>query len=73
MSDLLIRDLPEDVLAGLDTRAAALGLSRVEYVRRRLTQDVRTARVSVTSEDLKRFGRAVAGLADETLMREAWD
>jgi plasmid stability protein len=73
VSDLLIRDLPEDVLAGLDTRAAALGLSRVEYVRRRLTQDVRTARVSVTSEDLDRFGREVAGLADETLMREAWD
>ena len=39
MSDVLIRDIPDDVLAGLDARAAELGLSRVEYIRRRLAQD----------------------------------
>ena len=29
-------------------------------------------RVRVTSDDLHRLGQAVAGLADEGLMREAW-
>ncbi len=73
MPDVLIRDLPNDVLAGLDARAAELGLSRVEYIRRRLAQDARTMRVRVTGEHFQRFGQAVAGLADEKLMREAWD
>ncbi|MHA7650015.1 type II toxin-antitoxin system VapB family antitoxin [Mycobacterium sp. ML4] len=72
MSDVLIRDVPDDVLAGLDARAAELGLSRVEYIRRRLAQDARTPRVAVTREDLSRFGHAVAGLADDHLMGEAW-
>lgn len=41
MTDVLIRDLePEDV-ARLDARATALGLSRNEYLRRRLEQDAR--------------------------------
>lgn len=72
MSDVLIRDVPDDVLAVLDARAAELGLSRVEYIRRRLAQDARARRVSVTHEDLHRMGRSVAGLADDDLMRQAW-
>ena len=72
MSDVLIRDIPDDVLAGIDSHAEMLGLSRVEYIRRRLAQDARTAHVPVSREDLQRFGAAVTGLADEDLMREAW-
>lgn len=72
MSDVLIRDVPDDVLAGLDARAAELGLSRVEYIRRRLAQDARASRVPVTDDDLNRMGRALAGLADDDLMRQAW-
>jgi hypothetical protein len=72
MSDVLIRDIPDDVLAGLDARAAELGLSRVEYIRRRLAQDARASRVPVTHDDLHRLGRTVAGLTDDELMRQAW-
>lgn len=72
MSDVLIRDVPDDVLAGLDALAARKGLSRVEYIRRRLAQDAGTARVSVTAADLRRFSEAAAGLDDPALMREAW-
>lgn len=39
MADVLIRDIPEDVLAEVDAHAARLGLSRAEYIRRRLTAD----------------------------------
>ena len=38
MTDMLIRDVPDDVLAAVDARAVRLGLSRSEYVRRRLAQ-----------------------------------
>ena len=72
MPDVLIRDVAEDVLAGIDARAADMGLSRVEYIRRRLTQDARAARVHVTRDDLERLGQALTHLADEELMREAW-
>ena len=39
MTDMLIRDVPDDVIAALDAHAGRLGLSRSEYVRRRLAQD----------------------------------
>ena len=39
MTDVLVRDVPEDVVAALDSRASALGLSRSEYLRGRLAQE----------------------------------
>lgn len=63
LSDVLIRDIPDDVLAGIDAHAETLGVSRVEYVRRRLAQATRTARVPVCREDLQRFGSVVTGFA----------
>ena len=73
MGTVLIRDIPDDVLVGLDARAAELGLSRVEYIRGRLAQDARTIRAAVTSADLHRLGEVASGLADEKLMRAAWE
>lgn len=73
MSDVLIRDVPEEVLTAIDAKAAKLGISRVEYVRRRLAQDVAIAPVVVTVDDLHRFADTFAGLADPELMAGAWD
>jgi hypothetical protein len=39
MPDVLIRDLPAEDLARLDAHAARQGLSRTEYLRRRLRED----------------------------------
>jgi hypothetical protein len=73
MTDVLIRDLePEDV-ARLDAHAAMLGLSRNEYLRRRLEQDARRGVGSVTLADFERFAERFSGLADEELMRRAWE
>jgi plasmid stability protein len=73
VSDVLIRDVPDDVLAALDARAARLGLSRTEYIRRRLAQDASTARVGVTSEDLRRFADIFSDLGDAVVMNKAWE
>ncbi len=71
MTNILIRDVPDDVLAAIDAHAARLGLSRTEYVRRRLAQDVQN-RDPVTVAQLQKFGEAFAGLGDETVMSDAW-
>ena len=72
MSDILIRDIPDDVLEVLDQLAARMGLSRTEYIRRRLAQDARAARVSVTAEDWNRFAQTYQDLGDAAVMDEAW-
>jgi Antitoxin FitA-like, ribbon-helix-helix len=69
MSDVLIRDIPEDVLAAVDASAARLGVSRTEYIRRRLAQEA--GMVKVTVDDLRSFADAFSDLADVAVMERA--
>jgi hypothetical protein len=55
MTDILIRDVPDDVIVAVDARAGRLGLSRSEYVRRRPAQDAAAAGPGVGTGDLARF------------------
>jgi hypothetical protein len=71
MTDLLIRDVPDDVVAAIDAAASRLGLSRTEYLRRTLAQTV-TRAGGVTVDDLAHFGSVFADLADDDVMRQAW-
>jgi plasmid stability protein len=70
--NLLIRDIPDDVVAALDAEATRLGLSRSEYIRRVLAQASTRAGVVVTVADLSRFEETFADLADSELMDRAW-
>jgi plasmid stability protein len=72
MTDVLIRDVPDDIIAALDAHAARLGLSRSEYVRRRLAQDAATVGSPVSVEDLARFADTFGDLADQDVMSQAW-
>ena len=72
MPDVLIRDIPEAVLVGVDAHAARLGISRVEYIRRRLAADAATSSAHVSTQDLRKFADRFADLADEALMDAAW-
>lgn len=72
MTDMLIRDVPDDVVAALDARAQRLGLSRSEYVRRRLAQDAAMPAADVTTADLARFANTFGDLADPDVMSQAW-
>jgi hypothetical protein len=71
MSDILIRDVPESTVAEIDRRASDLGVSRNEYLRRWIDQEMRATQ-PVTPEDLRRVGRLARDLADPDVMREAW-
>ncbi|HPE13535.1 MAG: antitoxin [Actinobacteria bacterium] len=72
MAEVLIRDVPEAVLAGVDAHAARLGLSRVEYIRRRLASDAASSRTMVSVDDLRSFADRFTDLADVEIMGEAW-
>jgi hypothetical protein len=72
MTDMLIRDVPDDVIAAVDARAVRLGLSRSEYVRRRLAQDASSAGTAVSRQDLARFAAEFSDLADPEVMSRAW-
>ena len=72
MTDVLIRDVPDDVIAALDAHAGRLGLSRSEYVRRRLAQDAATESSPVSIQDLARFADVFGDLADPEVMSQAW-
>lgn len=72
MPDVLIRGVPDDILAVIDERAATLGLSRNEYLRRRLGQDAQRSEAPVTTDDLLRFADRFTDLADPDVMDRAW-
>jgi hypothetical protein len=72
MTDVLIRDVPDDVIAALDAHAGRLGLSRSEYVRRRLAQDAALSGSPVSVQDLAQFTEVFGDLADPDVMSRAW-
>ena len=72
MPDVLIRDVPEAVLAEVDAHAARLGISRVEYIRRRLAADAATSTAAVSTQDLRKFADKFADLTDPEVMDSAW-
>lgn len=72
MTDVLIRDVPEDVIASIDAHAAKLGLSRNEYLRRRLRQEAQRGNQTTTLEDLRRIRTLFADLEDPEVMAGAW-
>lgn len=73
MTDLLVRDVPDDVVAALDARAASLGLSRSEFLRRRLAQEAASNTTAVSADDLSAFAETFADLGDAAVMRGAWE
>ena len=72
MTDLLVRDVPEHVVAAIDAKAKRLGLSRNEYLRRQISQAVSGEAGPVTVEDLRAFATTFADLDDPGVMTRAW-
>lgn len=58
MPNVLVRDLPDDVHAGLQHRAEAAGQSLQQYLATELT---RLARTATMAEVLDRIGRRTGG------------
>jgi hypothetical protein len=74
MPDVLIRGLSEAAVARIDADAAGVGLSRNEFLRRRLEAERSTAATGrqLTVDDLRRAAEAAKDLDDPQVMEAAW-
>jgi len=72
MTDVLVRDVPDDVVVALEARAARVGLSRSEFLRRRLAQEAHGATTQVTTADLAALPETFSDLMNPQVMRGAW-
>lgn len=72
MSDILIRDVPDDVLAAIDAKAKRVGLSRTAYLRRALERERVADAGPVSVEQLERVAKLAADLDDPDVMSDAW-
>jgi hypothetical protein len=73
MANVLIRGLSDAAVERIDAEAAALGLSRNEFLRRRL--EGRTpppSGVTLTADDWARSAVTFGDLEDPTVMDAAW-
>lgn len=72
MTDILIRDVPDEILAAIDARAKRVGLSRTEYLRRALEREHARAAGAVTIDQLQRVASLARDLDDPDVMSGAW-
>jgi hypothetical protein len=71
-ADIVIRGVPANVIVALDARAARLGLTRGEYVRRRLAQDATGDDSPVSAAHFARFAEIFGDLSDPDVLSQAW-
>lgn len=74
MPNVLIRGLSEAAVARIDADAAAHGLSRNEYLRRRFEAERSRSAPGhqLTVDDLRRAAEAARDLDDRQVMEAAW-
>ena len=73
MPNILIRDLSQEAIDRIDDAATNLGLSRNEYLRRKLEEGTNpTGERTVSAQDWERSAEVFADLADPTVMDAAW-
>ena len=72
MADILIPDVPEDVIVAIDLTAQRLGLSRADYIRRVLARERDAQHVGVTVANLASFAETFADLDDPEVMSRGW-
>ena len=72
MTDILIRDVPDEVLVAIDAKAKRLGLSRAVYIRRALERERFGSSGPVTLDALARLASLTADLDDPGVMSDAW-
>jgi len=72
MTDILIRDVPNEVIAAIDAKAKRVGLSRTEYLRRALARERVVDAGPVSLDQLRRVAALAQDLDDPAVMSGAW-
>lgn len=72
MTDILIRQVPREVVAAIDAKAKRVGLSRTEYLRRALERERVQVGGPITIDQLQRAATLAGDLHDPDVMSGAW-
>lgn len=72
VTDILIRDVPDDVVAAIDAKAHRTGLSRTEYLRRALARERLGDASTVDVRSLEILAERFRDLEDPEVMGGAW-
>lgn len=72
MADIIIPDVPDDIIAVIDVKARRLGLSRVDFLRRALTRERNIQSSAVSVDDLAVFAHTFVDLDDPEVISRAW-
>jgi plasmid stability protein len=72
MTNILIRGIPDEVIAAIDARAKRIGLSRTEYLRRTLERERVGSVGPITLDHFHRVASLAADLDDPDVMANAW-
>lgn len=69
---ILIRGVPDDVVAAMEANAGKAGLTKDEYLQRALRRELSDPTGAVTVELLLWFSGVFADLAEPDIMQSAW-
>ncbi len=72
MTDVVIRDVSDEVLDRIDAAASGAGLTRAEYLRRHIDDLGADEVAAATSADLDRFASHFTDRLDDEVLRDAW-
>lgn len=72
MADILITDVPDEVVAAIDAKAKRVGLSRTEYLRRALARECTQDTGPITIGHLHRAATLAIDLDDPDVRAGAW-
>lgn len=72
MADILLRGIPDEVVAAIDAKAKRAGLSRTEYLRRALERERVADAGQVTVEQLQQLATLARDLDNPDVMAGAW-
>jgi len=70
LTDILIRDVPDEDLHRIDAKAEQLGIHRTEYIRRQIAREARRLGPNdrpLTIEDFRKFSNLANGTFDPEL------
>ena len=72
MTDILIPDIPDVVIAAIDAKAHQSGISRSEYLRRILAREHNADTSKADIESLELLAVRIRDIANPVVMRQAW-
>ena len=72
MVDVLIHDIPDDVIDRIDSAAQVAGQTRTEYLRHQIGGIAAGGDAPVTLAGIDRFASHFTDRRDEDVLRDAW-